>query len=439
MSASPRSRSAEDRVREAAYTSPKGTRLTFDFEDVSRSVDKRTAAFEFPGIDGAYIQDNGYGARSYPLRCFFHGYEHDLQALAFEAALLERGVGTLQHPLYGTFDAVPFGSITRRDDLKSAANQTIIEVTFMTTVGTVYPTGQRQPSSEIDVLLSNYDAAAAQHFADAADLEGAVKQAPAKSTIRDFLLKTSGALDSVSNTTLGVTRAFREAQSTINLGMDVLIGQPLQIAQQIGNMLTLPARALAGIQSRLDAYGDLAADIFGADAGKPGDRLIGSASLALRTTRVANDFHIADHFARGTVAGSVTAVRSHTFTSKPQAILAAATILDQLDYVVEQRDQGFADLAVIADASPLQTDTGGAIQALQDAVALAAGHLIEVSFSLLPERRIWLDRPRTIIDLCSELYGTVADDKLDFLIDTNDLTGDEILELPRGKSIVYYA
>jgi hypothetical protein len=70
-------------------------------------------------------------------------------------------------------------------------------------------------------------------------------------------------------------------------------------------------------------------------------------------------------------------------------------------------------------------------------VALTAGHLVETSFTLLQERRIVLDRERTIIDLAAELYGSV-DDRLDLLINSNDLTGSEILELPRGRTIVYY-
>jgi hypothetical protein len=61
-----------------------------------------------------------------------------------------------------------------------------------------------------------------------------------------------------------------------------------------------------------------------------------------------------------------------------------------------------------------------------------------VSFDVIPERRIVLDRARTIVDLAAELYGSV-DDRLDFLINSNDLTGSEILELPANKVIKYYA
>jgi hypothetical protein len=104
-------------------------------------------------------------------------------------------------------------------------------------------------------------------------------------------------------------------------------------------------------------------------------------------------------------------------------------MLDLFDEMVAWRDTGFDDLS--------QIDLGGAYQALHTATSLTAGRLIEASFTLVPERRIVIDRPRTIIDLAADLYGSV-DDRLDFLIASNDLSGSEILELPRGAMIKYY-
>jgi len=82
-------------------------------------------------------------------------------------------------------------------------------------------------------------------------------------------------------------------------------------------------------------------------------------------------------------------------------------------------------------------DTGAGYQALQSAAALVSGYLVETSFSLATERNIVMTEPRTIIDLAAEIYGAV-DERLDFLINTNSLTGSEILELPRGRVIRYY-
>ena len=134
-----------DRLREAAYTSPNGTRLTFDYEDVRNTVDKKTTGFEFPDANGTFVQDLGHSGRRYPLRIFFWGADYDQEAEAFEALLLERGIGKLEHPIYGAIDVVPFGTITRRDDLKTNANQAVIELTFWQTINLVYPTAQTDP------------------------------------------------------------------------------------------------------------------------------------------------------------------------------------------------------------------------------------------------------------------------------------------------------
>jgi hypothetical protein len=125
----------------------------------------------------------------------------------------------------------------------------------------------------------------------------------------------------------------------------------------------------------------------------------------------------------------VVSVVNNQFVTKSEALQAAEVVLTQLDDVTAWRDQNFQSLGGV--------DTGGSYQKLQEAVALTAGFLVEISFSLKQERRIVLDRNRTIVDLAAELYGSV-DDQLDFLINSNDLSGSEILELPRGREIVYY-
>jgi prophage DNA circulation protein len=441
----------QDRVRPAAYTAPSGVRIRFDFEDVGREYTKRGTVFEFPGVDGAYIQQTGFGPRRYPMRCFFWGSDHDQRATQFEAALLEDGTGRLEHPFYPTVTVVPFGDITRRDDLKSAANQSVIEVTFWTTVGAIYPQSQPHPQNEILSAVATFETSAANQFAGSTSLLKAVDKANGKAGLRGMLQGVSAALDGVSTGVLSVSNAFQDIVSDVNYGMDVLIGQPLLLAQQIQNLIKAPGRAWVGIQSRLDAYSALADSIFGSTPGSPGEVLatIGSALESTRT-KVANDFHIADLFATSTVSAAVAAVtddpvdasgapvRGGNFQTKPQAIAAAAQVLELFEAVVTWRDSGFTALEGIDTVAGYQVDAGGSYQALREAVALATGNLVAVSFALAPERRVVLDRPRTLIDLSAELYGKIDNATLDLMIHSNDLTGSEILELPRGRSIAYF-
>lgn len=406
-----------DRISEAAYTSPGGTRMVFDYENVSRSTEKKTTAFDFPDADGTYVQDLGRSGRQYPLRLFFWGADYDLEADAFEDMLLERGAGVLEHPMYGTVDVVPFGSIKRRDDLKTAANQAVLEVTFWETIGLIYPTAQGDPASSVLGAVEAFNASAAEQFEEAVDLETVGDRAAFKGSYQNLLNAAEAGLATVAAVQDNVRQQFETIDASINAGIDTLIADPLSLAFQTTLLIQAPARALAGISDRLAAYGNLASSIVSGRGASEGSR------------RESNRFQARDLYASGAVTGSVLSVVNNRFETKTAAIGAAQTVLEQFDQIAAWRDENYQALDAI--------DTGGAYQKLQEAVALTAGFLVFISFSLKQERRIVLDRARTIIDLAAELYGDV-DGQLDFLIASNSLTGSEILELPKGREIVYY-
>jgi prophage DNA circulation protein len=401
-----------DRIREAAYTSPSGNRLTFDFENVSKKRDKKTSAFDFVDADGTYIQESGNTGRQFPLRIFFSGNDCDLEADAFDAALLERGIGTLSHPRYGVVDVVPFGTITQRDDLKTAANQVVIEVTFWETIRLIYPAAQADPASAALSAVGEFNVALSAEFEQSTSLDSAVDAATLKSGYLSLLDAVAGSLQDVADVQSDVQQQFNEVVESINRGINILIAEPLTLAFQTAILIQAPARAIADIEARLDAYKNLANSIT--SGGSSDD---------------ANSFYTRDLFATSYVTGSVVSVLNNQFSTKTEALSAAEGILSQLDSVTQWRDDNFAAL--------LEIDTGAAYQKLQEAVALTAGFLVQISFTLKQERRVILTRNRTIIDLVAEFYGE-TDDRLDFFIDSNSLTGSEILEVPRGREIVYY-
>lgn len=426
----------QDRLREAAYTSPSGTRIVFDYVAVARETTKRTTVFEFPGVADGYVQDNGHGPRRYPLQCFFSGDDHDVEASRFEAALLERGVGRLEHPLYGTFDTVPSGEITRRDDLRDAGNQTIVEVTFWTSISAIYPDGEVSSRNEILAALDQFEEAAAEQFADAADLSTVGAQENLQSSTKKLVDDTATGLEAIAAATTKIKAEFDDAIRELNDGLDVLIDDPTQLAEQIIALVMTPARAGAGIQSKLDAYALLLESTITAPAALPETSFALGLLLPGRIRTVANDFHLSVLVATATVAGAIRSVVETQFQARPHALNAAAAILDMLDDLVAWMDAGHDTLEGVG--APGGLDTGASYQAVQEAAAAAAAGAIDDSFDLVPERRIVIDRARTIIDLCAELYGDV-DGKLELLIATNDFSGSQLLELPAGTSVVYYA
>lgn len=388
-----------DNLRQAAYNSPTGQRVEFNYEDVSYSVNKKTSAYDPPDADGTLVQDLGHTGRQYPLRIILWGSDYDAQAAGMESALLERGIGKLEHPIYGTVDVVPYGTITRRDDLKTAANQAIFEVTFWETIDLAYPSAQIDPASEVAQAVAEFN-----NTVELTGLDTAVGVATFEAAFTSLLDQTVATLTAIADATDSVGRQFKGIVDSVR--NNVL--NPLVLASQTLLMLQSPARSSA--DGRQDTYAGLMIDII--------DRA--------PTGTVVEEFPPRELYAMGCVTGSIVSLINTQYSTKPQALTAAENLLAQFDRLVTWRDINYVGV-----------DTGESYQKLQEAVALTAGYLVEISFTLKQERRITLDRDRTIIDLAAELYGSI-DDRLDFLINSNDLSGDEILELPKGREIVYY-
>ena len=217
----------------------------------------------------------------------------------------------------------------------------------------------------------------------------------------------------------------------------------MTLAFQTLALIKAPARALTQIEARLNAYGDLADSIVNGGSTRIGTGAAGTPQTVQPTndSRAANELASRLVFAQGAVAGSVTStmltVQGNGYDTQPQAIAAAEQLLAQMESVTDWSDQNYRALDGTGIDNRPVVDTGAGYQQLQEAVALAAGELINASFNLKRERRIVLDRARSMFDFVGEYYGDI-DANLDFFINSNELTGSEILELPKGRTVLVY-
>lgn len=422
----------ENRIKEARYISPSGIEIPFTFEDVSRSFTKLTQNFEFPGYEGSFIQDLGRSGRRFPFRAIFHGANCDLEANNFEAALGERGIGKLEHPFYGNFNVIPFGAVERSDRLKTAANQSIVTVTFYETGDAVFITNAIEQVPE-ETAREQGRVSNEQTVFQWAELAGRGRTVAEEESLKDRIIENvnlvRNGIQDVADKTEEVQREFQAIYDSITQGIDDLIGKPLTIGFQILSLAQSPARAFDLIRNKFNAYGNLLEDIvsrtfeFFEFGNEENDNFIAS---DLSANSVVSGAGFA---AINTVTPDNQTVSGEVLTQRI-AIEAAETLANYFDQWVDWREQQFENLQLI--------DTGEAHQALQQFIALCQSYLINVSFDLPRERTVTLDRPRNIIEFVAEVYGEV-DQRLDQFITQNELTGDELIELPEGKAVTYYA
>lgn len=427
--------SYEDRIVEAIYTSPSGKDFRFKYENLQKEIVKKTTAFNFPDVEGTYIQDLGKSGRRYPMRVIFWGADYDKTADEFDAAIEEKGAGRLRHPFYGEFDVVPMGTIKRRDDLVTAANQAIYDITFWETIDIVFPTSVVNVQNSIEDGLFAYEVAQSENFGDSISAETPSEQLGLIDSAKAAIRKVKREMAAIANATDEISRDFNNLFDIIDDSIDILIGTPTLLAGQLIQLSKLPARSQSSIGAKLESYRSLIDSFVSGPSNQfqPGN-----------DSENDNSFTVNNLMASVAVTASIESTISEfsVYSTRTQIIAAIERLIDSFNSYVDWSDDNRERLiqGVLPTKEPGTNDlidTGEGYQNLQDIFSLAAGRLTEIVFTALQERSVRLTRDRSLLDFAAEFYGEI-DTELDFIIESNNLSGSEILGLSKGREMLYY-
>lgn len=405
-------------IEEAIYTSPSGIPFTFEYEDVSRETDKKTSTFIFPEVDGAFIQDLGRAGRRYPFTVYFSGADYDLTADAFLAALEEKGVGTLIHPRYGIKSVVPTGTITQADNLVTAANQAVFNVTFSETLtGLTFPASLENILTKIKTSVSVFQTVSSAQFETDVIIDTASGKIAIEQELENQRIIINTAFGTLIKVDEEINAAFTIVNNSFVENISNAIDTPGIVAGQLITLMRIPSEITNETSAKINSYDSIITietdkfytpQIFGEETNN-----------AFKSNQIQ---------AFSGLAASCESVLSAEFTTRPQVIEVSENLLNSFDNIKLWQDTALTDLSLI--------DTGESYESLLNLVSLATIYLIDLSFDLPAQRIIKLGEDRNIIELVSELYGGL--DQIDFFITTNDLTADEIEILPQGKEVVFY-
>lgn len=410
----------QDRLQSLTYTSPSGAFFNLQFEDVSTSLKKKTTVFEFVNTSDVYVQDNNIGASTYPLTVFFSGDDHDLEANQFFKALSEVGAGRLQHPIYGLLTVTATGDITRADNLKSGANQSIFNVTFVSTITDLYPSSQVNQLSNSLNASSVFDSAISEEFEGAISVASEGEFQSLKGDFEDFLGSYKSGLDVLVDGQAELQSNLNDIYDSITGGIDILIGQPLTLAFQTVKMIKSVSNSASLISDRLTAYGDLVDDIIG------NDNTVSETYDSVGK----NKLYTQNLFAASTVSAMNDAVVGTEFKTRDEALAAATDVTDKFYSYMTWKERNFNAMD--------ELDTGDGYSSLQEQTALTASLIIDISFNLKRQRNIILDRDMFVIDFAYQYWGTTNNNVVEEVITLNDLDNSEIWTIPKGRLMKFY-
>ena len=453
-----------DEISEAVYTAPSGKRIVFNYESaLSRSTPLKTAEHTFPDVDGAEVQSLGLGGKKFPMTAIFSGGDCLSLADEFEAALCERGYGTLEHPIYGKHTVVPTGSIDRSDDLVSALNESRVKITFSETLTESLPLSELAAEDALDAAIDNYENAASAAFAgmiETSTVDDEIQLQSVMTTQDNSLFKgltklceKSGDLKQ-KQTLFQKLNEFKMNVTNWVKEVDTLAAKAQEIATVVIKTARLPSEIAIGAMGKVEGYSSVIKDFLnnakkdpvGANAIKnqyaATSTMVGAmvAALSYGVAKSAKDGASASGGSSGSLSsfsssggsGNVAGVQANA-----GKILSRGDVFTIADAVTAQFEiyKNYIDSQVAKNAF---VDTGESYEAVLETVIKAVEMLHEVAFDLPMARTIKLGKDRQLFELLCELYGKQGFDRVDEFIMDNGLNADEIELIPMGREVRYY-
>ena len=462
----------QDKTLEAKYTSPSGKEFMFHYEKVSRETNLKTGIFEFPDRDGAHVQHQGAGAKSFPLICIFSGPDCMGAADAFEESLFERDIGELRHPVYGTIKVIPTGYIKREDDLINALNESRVTVTFTETITADEATPMNIVS--LDIIEAAYDdllESSVLDFAENIAVDRVAEELMLQSMLTEqvqlldenlisLVQSDASALAKYKTISEELKTEIRTLNSVgaLNAASDMsdalkreenFTKKGLNAARLALNLMKLPSRIVVDLKEKINSYSIFAANIISQFRNDP---------FGIRN--IANAFHSTGLVLSGCVASiasgtafSIARAASSTdrtvvnrtpnisppspsntnpdieIVSREESIQTVHNIISLLESIKAFQDSKIVNNKFIDSKS-------NSYHVLNKLVYSCIQLIINISLSLPMRRTIKLDQDRQIVELVCELYGSV--DYIDKFISDNDISIDELEVIPMGREVTYH-
>jgi len=428
---SPQKTHFDDLIR-GAYTGPtSGTRVPFRYrEALPLNMERRLGENRYLGIDGVEYQDLGNDDWSYTIEAFFEGSTHPADAAAFIAVLMERAPvgapGLLEHPREGVREVV-VKSIRKIHDPNSDANQTRVSVVFHDQL--TLPADMRdRPELAVERALASFNSAAASEFKLMATLN-TVRDKVA--TAREFVAQVNTiteTMGAVLDTTSQVLSDFNAMKTDILNNMDTLLNAPEVLAAQVVRLVQSVVSFPGDFFNKSDAIENMYRKSLGID-----DDLVPTLSGASADSTTRNRANVQALVASSAAASMLVNVVQNTsgFLTRQAAFDAASAAMKSVQNVT-------AALEIPAGAfngSTVQSRyyTPNTFRTLRVLRRICFASTQQLTARLLATRIITLPRDTSIFQVCFDAYNNVTDETLWALIDSNNLSMNEMIVIPAGR------
>ncbi len=392
-------------------TTGDGKEFRPEWMNATRGTEFNIAQFEFPEIEGTLVKRSKPKGRRFNLEIFFQGDDNLDIAKDFEISARDSRAWTILHPLYGTLIVQPL-SLTL-DDTKH--NVTKLTIPVIETIVEDSPQGTTDPVDKITVDKEALDVVFEESFAT-----DVIPSTTDKNTLSDnlsILFETGKGL--AGDASEEYFNLFNAAEAAI---LDATT-EPLAAIRAMNAVISAPGLFVESVKNRIGLFVDQV-NRLGASINtitEPSKKKIyeSNAGVVISTMALAVANPVEDDFAN----------RPDVISRIDEILTSYNGYIDNLDIL--QTDNGGTPESYIPDAESLT--------ALNDLINFAISNLFDIALNTRQERSIIVEKDSNVILLTHRIYGLDAEDTLiDQLINNNNIGINELINIKKGRRILYY-
>lgn len=404
-----------DRIQSnLTITTGEGSTFTPLWKPARKSVDYNVTEFEFAEVEGTLVHRTQVKGTRYEVDIYFTGEDCIDDALAFEVAARDPRRWTISHPYHGRIYVQPIG--LNFDYTKY--NSVSVTGSVVETITNENPTTTVVPEDKILNDKIVLDETTEETFAT--NVQEPTTEDINKLTANNLLFYTEGKK---------IIKLTEEAEVYFNLFNDAnakilnATAEPLLAIRALQAVIAQPYLFTVSVTNRLDMlqtqFNRLREDI--ANISTPAGKRIfenNAGAIVAAMCASASTPQDGDYGNRGDVLAAIDPI---------------AAVYDQF----------------VSDLDTLQTDNGGdvdsyipdpaALLGLSSLVNYTLANLFDIALESRQERSIYLEKDSNVILLTHRFYGLDADDaNLEEFIRNNNIGLNELLQIRKGRKIIYY-
>ena len=433
--------------RPLVYVAPSGDSITFEYDGaISDTVQHSSSTFKFAGVNGSYSQDQSIDSGDYTFNVFLTGDDRVERLIYVRSLLNELGsdnsFGQLEHPdpSIGTFDCVVSNYSVSHNIVKNI-NVILISITFLRTIQNLQDGGIDFSAQDIYSKSLSVFEQFSEDFKSAIDINNGNAISALISDTVDTVNAITSVFSSVTTSIDELSIAFSDSVAEILSSVDSLARAPKTLANAMQNLITLPVLFSDDVISRVNSYGKMIENVLNFSEEKNTE--IKEGSIAGKAY-LANAVMVANASVTGllqtysvtesTTLDDITRGQAKGFSSRQEIQHAIQNILDSVQsvsFVMSDKAKGFSNINFFKQ----YFDYTLVVKPLvKSAIANLQNRLSLMSIG----RGAVLPYDESPVVLCSAIYNSVDLEVLQYFYDSNNIHGDEMYLLKKGRSIIWY-